>query len=98
MRCREAHITFVGFNWHQHDEAKLLHSHEWGHRNFGRFVDLRQLANQLRLPHGGLACLAQHVLGVVLPQQKRVSKQGDKMHQFQDCHWKACTDTPTTCT
>jgi hypothetical protein len=53
-----------------------MHSFGWGRRHFGRFVDLRQVADRLRLPHGGLAFLAQHVLGVVLPKQKRQSKQG----------------------
>eukprot|EP00199_Chlamydomonas_sp_CCMP681_P000664 CAMPEP_0119113830 /NCGR_PEP_ID=MMETSP1180-20130426/45317_1 /TAXON_ID=3052 ORGANISM="Chlamydomonas cf sp, Strain CCMP681" /NCGR_SAMPLE_ID=MMETSP1180 /ASSEMBLY_ACC=CAM_ASM_000741 /LENGTH=494 /DNA_ID=CAMNT_0007102085 /DNA_START=215 /DNA_END=1699 /DNA_ORIENTATION=- len=68
-------VTMLGYGWEGSDEGKLQKSFDMGWKDFGGFLDLQVLAENLGYGKGqGLARFSTRVLGLDMPKNKRVSR------------------------
>lgn len=70
---KDRKVQLVGFSWGSSDEPKMQSTFGVGSKDFGRFMDLQQVAQGLGYCGFGLARLTKRVLGLNMPKSKKVS-------------------------
>lgn len=81
---RDPSVVTVGYSWDSADERKSRSTFDFGRSDFGRFVDLQSVSQQLGYHGYGLAGMCQRVLGFQLNKCKTVSRS----------NWQARVLTP----
>ncbi|GLC38549.1 hypothetical protein PLESTB_001738500 [Pleodorina starrii] len=74
LKEAQAGHVLLGFGWDSADEAKMRGTFGLGRADFGKFLDLQEVASSLGYHGFGLSRLSQQVLGLPLHKSKSISR------------------------